>query len=143
MDELFNLNQACEILKINNLTIRKWSERGLIELVRLPTGRLRIKKSEINRIINGDKPDTPIKEEVLTLEQALKMVFDQNVIKSRSGKWVSDITYIFKKENLGFTSEEIIGKLRELIAQRRISDIKGKGSRMVLLNKPKDEEVEK
>lgn len=138
MDELFTLNEAAGILKVHNLTIRKWRDKGIIELVRLPTGRLRVRHSEINRIINGDKPsDTPLKEEVLTLEQAIQMVFDDYVVKFHKGKWASDVTNIFKKQKMGFTREEIIGKLRELVAQHRISDVKGKGSRMVLLDKPK------
>lgn len=139
MDELFTINEAASILKVCNLTIRKWRDKGDIKLVRLPTGRLRVRHSEIQRIINGDKPSTtPYKEEVLTLEEAIKMVFDDYVIKFHNGKWASDVTNIFKKERMRFTREVIVDKLRELITQRRISDVSGKDSRMILLDKPKD-----
>lgn len=137
MDELFTLNEACSILKINNHTIRMWRDKGVIELVRLPTGRLRVRNSEIYRIINGDEPLEPVKEQPLMLEHAIKMVFENYVIKIREGKWVDEIANILKKQKLGFTYDEIVKKIKELISQRRISDVDGKGSRMVLLDEPK------
>lgn len=137
MDELFTLNEACSILKINNHTIRMWRDRNIIELVRLPTGRLRVRQSEINRIVNGGEHSDPIKEEMLKLEHAIKMVFENYVIKVREGKWVDEIANILKKQKLGFTYDEIVEKIKELISQRRISDVDGKGTRMVLLDEPK------
>ena len=140
MEELLTLNEACSVLKITNLTIRRWRDQGIIELVRLPLGRLRVRQSEINRIINGDEPsDTPLKEEVLTLEQAIQMVFDNYVIKSHGDEEIriSDVTNIFKKEKMGFTRELIVNKLRELGAQHRFSNVSGEGTRIILLDKPK------
>ncbi|HQG79377.1 MAG TPA: helix-turn-helix domain-containing protein, partial [bacterium] len=64
IEKLFTLKEASEILKVHPNTILRWAKAGKISLVFLPVGnRPRIKKSELNRIMNETKKDNEIREE--------------------------------------------------------------------------------
>ena len=56
IEELLTLKEAAKILKVHPNTISRWQKAGIITLTFLPIGnRPRIKKSELNRIMNSTK----------------------------------------------------------------------------------------
>mgnify|MGYP000956534250 FL=1 len=56
IEELLTLKEAAKILKVNPKTISRWQKEGKITLTFLQIGnRPRIKKSELNRIMNSTK----------------------------------------------------------------------------------------
>ena len=56
IEELLTLKEAAKILKVHPNTISRWQKEGKITLTFLPIGnRPRIKKSELNRIMNSTK----------------------------------------------------------------------------------------
>jgi len=53
IEELLTLKEAAKILKVNPKTISRWQKEGKVTLTFLPIGnRPRIKRSELNRIMN-------------------------------------------------------------------------------------------
>ncbi len=56
IEELLTLKEAAKILKVNPKTISRWQKEGKVTLTFLPIGnRPRIKRSELNRIMNSTK----------------------------------------------------------------------------------------
>jgi predicted site-specific integrase-resolvase len=53
-EELITPKEARAILKVSNKTLWSWYRRGLIRAVRLPSGRLRYYKADIERILRGE-----------------------------------------------------------------------------------------
>lgn len=53
-DELLLPDDVAAELKVSNQTIRRWVRAGKIAHVRTPSGRIRIRRSEIRRIKNGE-----------------------------------------------------------------------------------------
>jgi putative resolvase len=54
-EELLSPREAAKLLHVSVKTLYKWYRKGIIKAVRLPTGRLRYYKSDIERILRGDK----------------------------------------------------------------------------------------
>ena len=48
--ELFKVNEVCQILKINRITLARWQKARKINVIRLPLGGIRISGKEINRL---------------------------------------------------------------------------------------------
>ena len=55
MEKLLTLRQTAEILNVSTRTLLRWIENGKIRAVRLPSGRIRIPQTEIERILRGAK----------------------------------------------------------------------------------------
>ena len=53
MEKLLTLRQTAEILNVSTRTLLRWIEAGKIRAVRLPSGRIRIPQTEIERILRG------------------------------------------------------------------------------------------
>ncbi|MEM1635738.1 MAG: helix-turn-helix domain-containing protein [Nitrososphaerota archaeon] len=56
-EELVTPKEARTILKVSNKTLWLWYKKGLIRAVRLPSGRLRYYKSDIEKILRGGRRD--------------------------------------------------------------------------------------
>ncbi len=54
-EELITPKEARKILKVSNKTLWSWYRKGLIRAVRLPSGKLRYYKSDIEKIVKGEK----------------------------------------------------------------------------------------
>ncbi len=54
-EELITPKEARAILRVSNKTLWSWHKKGLIRAVRLPSGRLRYYKSDIEDIVRGKK----------------------------------------------------------------------------------------
>ena len=57
-EEWLTLKEAAAALRVSELTLRRWLQRGLIRGVKLPTARAgwRIPKSEIERLLRLPQP---------------------------------------------------------------------------------------
>lgn len=53
MKQLYKLAQVAEMLQVSIPTLRTWQARGLINVVRLPGGTLRISEDEVARIVSA------------------------------------------------------------------------------------------
>jgi len=53
-ERLLKPREFCEIVGISYRTFKRWVSRGLINVVRTPTGRIRIPYSEVERILRGE-----------------------------------------------------------------------------------------
>lgn len=49
-EELLKLKDVVRIFNISVKTLWEWQEKGIIKAVKLPTGRLRYPKSEVERL---------------------------------------------------------------------------------------------
>lgn len=56
MDKLLKPIEAAGMLNISRAALYIWIQRGLIKAVRLPTGKLRIPLSELDRVIAEANP---------------------------------------------------------------------------------------
>ncbi|MEM1606601.1 MAG: helix-turn-helix domain-containing protein [Candidatus Bathyarchaeia archaeon] len=56
-EELVTPKEARTILKVSNKTLWLWYKKGLIRAVRLPSGKLRYYKSDIEKILRGEHKD--------------------------------------------------------------------------------------
>ncbi|MBS7248404.1 MAG: helix-turn-helix domain-containing protein [Candidatus Jordarchaeales archaeon] len=54
-EELITPKEARKILKVSNKTLWLWYKKGLIRGVRLPSGKLRYYKSDIEKILRGER----------------------------------------------------------------------------------------
>lgn len=54
---LLSVRHAAERLDVHPDTLRRWARDGLIAVVRLPSGRLRVAEEELERIA---RPDTRV-----------------------------------------------------------------------------------
>ncbi|PUA32005.1 MAG: hypothetical protein B9J98_05020 [Candidatus Terraquivivens tikiterensis] len=52
-EELITPKEARALLKVSNKTLWSWYKKGLIRAVRLPSGKLRYYKSDIEKILRG------------------------------------------------------------------------------------------
>lgn len=50
-DDLLKPGDAARILNVSYKTLWRWQKRGLIRVVRLPSGRFLIPRSEVERIL--------------------------------------------------------------------------------------------
>lgn len=55
MEKLYTLRDACEILRLDPTTLRKWDREGKIRCVRLSNNYRRIPESELNRVLGVRK----------------------------------------------------------------------------------------
>ncbi|MHA1582907.1 MAG: helix-turn-helix domain-containing protein [Candidatus Baldrarchaeia archaeon] len=53
-EELITPKRACRMLGVSASTLRRWTYQGKIRYVKLPSGRLRYYKSDIERILRGE-----------------------------------------------------------------------------------------
>lgn len=56
MDKLLKPIEAAQMLNMSRAALYKWVEKGLIRVVRLPSGKIRIQLSELNRVIAEANP---------------------------------------------------------------------------------------
>jgi len=54
LEELITPKEACRMLGVSASTLRRWAYQGKIRYVKLPSGRLRYYKSDIERILRGE-----------------------------------------------------------------------------------------
>lgn len=54
-EELLTPREARGMLRVSNKTLWSWYKRGLIRAVVLPTGKLRYYRSDIERILMGER----------------------------------------------------------------------------------------
>jgi len=53
-EELITPKEACRMLRVSASTLRRWAYQGKIRYVRLPSGKLRYYKSDIEEILRGE-----------------------------------------------------------------------------------------
>lgn len=53
MEELITPKEARTMLRVSNKTLWLWYKKGLIRAVRLPSGKLRYYRSDIEKILKG------------------------------------------------------------------------------------------
>jgi len=53
-EELITPKEACKMLGVSASTLRRWAYQGKIRYVRLPSGRLRYYRSDIEKILRGE-----------------------------------------------------------------------------------------
>lgn len=73
-EELITPKEARRLLRVSNKTLWSWYKKGLIRAVRLPSGRLRYYKSDIDAILRGKRAENMIEK----LREALEK--EENVI---------------------------------------------------------------
>ena len=56
MDKLLKPIEAAQMLNMSRAALYKWIEKGLIKAVKLPSGKIRIPLSELNRVIAEANP---------------------------------------------------------------------------------------
>ncbi len=61
MEKLLKIPEAADLLGITSSALYEWIKAGRIKPVRLPTGKLRIPLSELDRVIAEANPDTKIR----------------------------------------------------------------------------------
>ena len=54
-DELLTVAEVAEILRLNQQTVRNWIDNGKLAHIRLGERRVRIKRSDLDRIINPSR----------------------------------------------------------------------------------------
>jgi len=54
-EELITPKEARAMLKVSNKTLWSWYKKGLIRAVKLPSGRLRYYRGDIEKILRGGK----------------------------------------------------------------------------------------
>ena len=70
MDRLLKPIEAAQMLNISRASLYIWIQKGLIKAVRLPTGKLRIPLSELDRVIaEANPPDTKFRFVTFIKEQ--------------------------------------------------------------------------
>jgi len=69
MDKVFSIAEAAQYLGVLPLTLRNWEKRGKISPFRTVGGHRRFKKSELDRIMNGAKPEYKLKEFIQCLKK--------------------------------------------------------------------------
>ncbi|MFC1576074.1 helix-turn-helix domain-containing protein [Candidatus Omnitrophota bacterium] len=53
-DRILSISEAAEYLGVFSLTLRNWEKKGFLSSFRTPGGHRRFKKSELDKIINGN-----------------------------------------------------------------------------------------
>ena len=53
-EELITPKEACKMLGVSTSTLRRWAYQGKIRYVKLPSGRLRYYRSDIEKILRGE-----------------------------------------------------------------------------------------
>ena len=53
-EKLLKPREFCEIVGISYRTFKRWVAEGKIRVVRLPSGRIRVPYSELERILRGE-----------------------------------------------------------------------------------------
>jgi excisionase family DNA binding protein len=55
-DDLLTTAEAARMLRVSQKTIGRWVRLGQLPAVRLPSGQLRIKRAEVDRLLASDQP---------------------------------------------------------------------------------------
>ena len=55
-DELMTKREVAEWLKVTPRTVERWRERGQVSFTRTPSGRIRFRRSEIQRALDSNEP---------------------------------------------------------------------------------------
>lgn len=50
-DKLYTVSEVAEMLNVHKLTVLRWIKENRIKAIRLPSGRLRIPKEEVDKIL--------------------------------------------------------------------------------------------
>lgn len=50
VEALLTLREAADELRVSVPTLRRWRQRGLVRMVRLPGGTLRVSRTEVERL---------------------------------------------------------------------------------------------
>ncbi len=58
-DEFLTANDVAALLKVNELTVRNWLDRGQITALRIGPRRVRFRRSDINAFIEARNPTVP------------------------------------------------------------------------------------
>jgi excisionase family DNA binding protein len=58
-DELLTTGQVARILNVGRQAVNKWVKKGQLKAVRTPGGHIRIRRSDIDRVVSGE----PISDE--------------------------------------------------------------------------------
>jgi excisionase family DNA binding protein len=73
------MGEASALLGVHQNTIRRWEKEGKIRVVRVGKGHRKIPESEINRIIGGSPPASPIPAEAINEKSSfLSFVFSRH-----------------------------------------------------------------
>lgn len=59
MDKLWRLKDIAESFDVSYSTLWRWAQSGRMQTVRLPGGALRVKDSELRRILGEEKEPIP------------------------------------------------------------------------------------
>ena len=52
-ERLLTPKEFCEIMRISRYTFYEWVSKGLVKVIRTPTGKIRVPYSEVERILKG------------------------------------------------------------------------------------------
>lgn len=120
MEKLYTLRDACNIMQISPLTLRKWDREGKIHCIRLQNNYRRIPESEINRIL-GIQAEKSSYIYARVSSNGQKSDLDRQIEKLRSfspeSEVISDIRSGMKFNRKGFL------KLLDLIEHDKVSII--------------------
>ncbi len=55
MEKLRSLNEVADAWGVDYMTVWRWVQNGKLPAIRLPGGRLRVKESEVHRVLGEEK----------------------------------------------------------------------------------------
>jgi len=124
LEELLRPKEVCRILGISYITLKRWIYNGTIKAVKTPTGRWRIPRSEVERILGGRK-DTLIRAAIYARVSSSDQKED---LERQIGKLLNycstkgyKVVAILKDVASGLkTSRRNLLKLFELVADRKV-----------------------
>lgn len=67
-ERILSISEAAKYLGVFPLTLRNWEKKNLLRSFRTPGGHRRYKKSELDRIMGGDREEDKLKETIKKLE---------------------------------------------------------------------------
>jgi excisionase family DNA binding protein len=71
-DPLLTIPEAANLFSVSERTVKRWIERRYLKVVRLPSGRLKVKTSEAKRLLE-EIPANPKGDPLLTLSEAAEL----------------------------------------------------------------------
>jgi excisionase family DNA binding protein len=73
VDEFLTVAEVAELLKLNPQTVRNWIDRGTLPAVRVGSRRVRIRKTDLDSLLNPGRARRPAaKESVEAVEAVLR-----------------------------------------------------------------------
>lgn len=58
-DKLLRISETMELLRLTRTTVIEWIDKGYLEEIRMPSGQRRIRLSQVEAIVSGEKETTP------------------------------------------------------------------------------------